>query len=98
MTIGGWIILAATASMAAAVLLASYGAWMQSPARRWLLLAAGLLSYPVVGGLWLWQTYRYFTTGDRLISGIFAFSALAAIYYGLKAARERRLTFWHAHD
>ncbi len=92
MTAGGWIILAAITSMAAAIVLGAYGARMRSPARRWFLLAAGLLSYPVVGGLWLWHTYR---TGDRLISGIFAFSALAAIYYGLKAARERRLTFWH---
>ncbi len=88
--------LTAVASITAAVVLGAYGARMRSPARRWFLLTAGLLSYPVVGGLWLWQTYRYFTTGERLISGIFALSALAVIYYGLKAARERRLTFWHS--
>lgn len=92
----GWIMTTAAPSMFAAVLLAAVGVRTDSPARRWLFLAAGLLSYPVVGGLWLWQTYRFFLAGDRLIAGIFAFSALAALYYGVKAARERRLTFWPA--
>lgn len=92
----GWILAAAALSMFTAVLLAAVGARTHSPARRWLFLAAGLLSYPVVGGLWLWQTYRFFLAGDRMIAGIFAFGALAALYYGVKAARDRRLTFWPA--
>jgi hypothetical protein len=91
-----WILAVAAFSMAIAVLLAVVGSRTQSPAQCWLLLGGWLFSYPVVGGLWIWQAYRFFLSGERLISGIFAFSAIAAIYYGLKAARERRLTFWHS--
>ena len=94
MTTGGWIIVAATISMFAAALVASWAARMQSPVRGRLLLAAGLLSYPVVGGLWLWQAYRLFAKDEMALASLFALSAVWVAYYGLKAARERRLTFW----
>lgn len=96
MTTGGWIIVAAAISMVAAALAASLAAWMQPPARGRLLLVAGLLSYPVIVGLWLWQAYRLFAKDNMALAVLFALSALWVAYYGLKAARERRLTFWFA--